>query len=192
MTPTRRILTEKRAMIWPLVLAFLVNAALFVLVVLPLSRKVAGGEQEAATSAAALAHARRDHASAKATVAGKGQADTELAKFYNDVLPPDVGGARRMTFLRMNQLAKETGLRLRDQRAEQQLVRESELAKLTVTVALSGEYRDIRRFIHEIETAPDFLVIENVQLSQAENESRGIDVTMQIATYFRTGAHGDN
>ena len=36
--------------------------------------------------------------------------------------------------------------------------------KFTYTALLSGEYRNIRRFIHELETAPEFLVLENVQL----------------------------
>jgi Tfp pilus assembly protein PilO len=63
---------------------------------------------------------------------------------------------------------------------------------MTITVSLSGEYRDIRAFIHELETAPDFLVLENVDLSQSSREERGIDVTVQIATYFRAGGHGNN
>ena len=42
----RRILTEKRRLIWPIAIALLVNVALFAIVVYPLSKKVAGGEQE--------------------------------------------------------------------------------------------------------------------------------------------------
>jgi Tfp pilus assembly protein PilO len=192
MTPTRRILTEKRALIWPIVLVLVANVALFILVVYPLSKKVAGGEQEAEASAAALAQARREHAAAQATVAGKGQADEELQKFYADVLPPDLGGARRLTFLRIDQLARETGLRLLTQRATSAAVRDSALTKWTHEVALSGEYKDIRRFIHALETAPDFLVLENVELTQSEEGTRGIDVTVHIATYFRSEGHGDN
>ena len=35
---------------------------------------------------------------------------------------------------------------------------------------LTGEYRDIRRFLHQLETAPEFLVLERVELKQSENE----------------------
>lgn len=192
MTPKARILREKRALVWPLVLALLANIALFALVVYPLSRKVADGQREADASAAALAQARRSHAAARATVAGKGQADEELQRFYGDVLPPDLSGARGLTFVRLDQLAKKTGLRLRDQRAATQSERDSSLTKLTISVSLSGEYRDIRAFIHELESAPEFLVLENVDLSQSTSEARGIDVSVQIATYFRAGGHGDN
>lgn len=191
MTPTSRILTEKRAFVWPLAVALIANIALFAFVVFPLSRKVANGEQQAAASAAALAEARRNHEAARATVAGKGQADEELQKFYGEVLPPDLSAARGMTFVRLDQLAKKTGLRLRDQRATATPGQRSALTKMTITVALSGEYRDIRAFIHELETAPDFLVLENVDLSRATDEEDDIDVTVQIATYFRAGVHGN-
>jgi Tfp pilus assembly protein PilO len=191
-TLTSRILNEKRALVWPMVVVLIANVALFALVVYPLSQKVAAGEQEAAASAAALAEARRSHNAARATVAGKGQADQELQKFYGEVLPPDLSGARGLTFVRLDQLAKKTGLRLRDQRAQTASGRDSALAKLTITVALSGEYREIREFIHELETSQDFLVLENVDLSQATGEEGGIDVTVQIATYYRAGGHGDN
>lgn len=193
MTLTARILHEKRAMVWPIVVVLIANVALFVLVVYPLSQKVAAGEQDAATSAAALAAARRNHTAARATVAGKGQADEELKKFYGEVLPPDLSGARGLTFVRLDQLARKTGLRLRDQRATtSHSDRDSALTKMTISVSLSGEYREIRAFIHELETASDFLILENVDLSQATDDERGIDVSVQIATYYRAGGHGDN
>ena len=190
-TPARRIVAENRRLIWTIALALVANVLLYVLVVYPLAQKEAGGELAAEASSRALAAARRDHAAARATVSGKDQADAELQKFYGDVLPPDVGGARRMTYLFLEQLARKTGLRLRDRQSGAADVRDSSLAKFTTTVALAGEYQDIRRFIHELETAPEFLVLENVELSQAEAESgRGIDVRVAIATYFRAGGHG--
>ena len=71
-------------------------------------------------------------------------------------------------------------------------IRESSLSRFMETAVLTGDYRDIRRFIYKLETRPEFAVIENVDLSQNENEtSRRITVTLQIATYFRTGGDGD-
>ena len=191
MTTARRALTEKRALILPIAIALLVNVALYAIVVYPLSKKVAGGEQEADAAAAALHAARRDNAAARATVAGKGQADEELQKFYGDVLPPDVNAARRITFLRIEQLAQQCNLRLERQTSDPQPQRESQLVKYTYRASLSGEYRNIRRFIHELETAPEFLVLENVELSQSEVANRGLNVTVEIATYYRAVANGN-
>jgi Type II secretion system (T2SS), protein M subtype b len=185
-----RVLQEKRTLIWPIAIALLVNLAVYGIVVYPLSKKVAGGEQAAEASAAALGAARRDYAAARATVAGKGQADLELQKFYSEVLPPDVDGARRITFLRIEHLATEAGLRLERGTSSPQAQRDSNLVKFTYTASLLGEYRNIRRFIHDLETAQEFLVLENVQLSQNETDDRGLNVTVQIATYYRPGGNG--
>jgi Tfp pilus assembly protein PilO len=188
--PTRRVFIEKRSLIIPLVIAVVVNIALYAVVVYPLSKKVAGGEQAAQASSAALDAAKRDYAAARATVAGKGQADEELRKFYSDVLPPDISGARRITFLRMEQLARQCSLRLERETSDPKPERDSQLVKFTYTASLSGEYRNIRRFIHELETAPEFLVLENVELTQSETENRGLNVNVQIATYYRAATNG--
>jgi Tfp pilus assembly protein PilO len=191
MITARRVLTEKRALIVPIVIALLVNVGLYLIVVYPLSKKVAGGQQQSEAAIAALNAARRDFAAARATVAGKGQADQELEKFYSDVLPPDVSGARRITFFRIDQLAQQCGLRVERQTSDPKPQRDSNLVKFTYRASLSGEYRNIRRFVHELETAPEFLVLENLQLRQSEVENRGLNVDVEIATYYRAGANGN-
>jgi len=192
MTTFRRILAEKRSLIWPLVVVLIANAVVYALVVYPLSQKVALGEQSATAANFALLTARREHANARATVTGKGQADAELKKFYSDVLPPDLSGARRISYLPIEHLAEESNLRLIRHALSSDDRNEGGLAKLTTTATLTGEYRDIRKFLHQLETRPEFIVLENVDLTQNESElSRGITVTVQVATYFRTGGNGN-
>ena len=193
MTTFHRILKEKRSLILPLALVLIANAVVYALVVYPLSQKVALGQQEADAANHALLIARRDHANARATVTGKGQADAELAKFYSEVLPPDLSGARRITYLPLEHLAEEANLRLiRQALSPDERNSDGGLAKLTTTATLTGEYRDIRKFLHQLETRPEFIVLENVDLTQNESElSRGITVTVQVATYFRTGGNGN-
>ena len=188
----KRILAEKRRMIWPLAIVLLANLAVFGIVVYPLSQKVAMGQQDADAANVTLNNARRDYANARATVTGKAQADEELKKFYGDVLPPDLSAARRITYLPISQLAEEANLRVDRRISDWTPIRESSLARFTQTTVLTGQYSDIRRFLYTLETRPEFVVIENVDLSQNENEAaRGITVTLQIATYFRTGGDGD-
>lgn len=191
MTSTRRILAEKRKLLLPLLLVLLANVFVFALVVYPLSQKVAAGEQEASAAEAALMAARRDYANARATVTGKSQADAELERFYRDVLPPDFSGARRIMYLPLEQLAKQSNLRLERQTSDPQDLRESNLRKFSQTAVLTGEYRDIRRFIHRLESAPEFIILENVELAQNENSQGGITLTVQVATYYRAGGDGN-
>ena len=192
MTDARRVLAEKRRLILPIVVVLVVNIALFAIVLYPLSKKVVGSEDQARAASAALTSAKRDYDAARATVKGKGQADQELQKFYTDVLPPDLSAARRATFLRIEQLAQKSNLRLeRETTSDPKPLRDSQLVKFTYRASLSGEYRNIRRFIHELETAPEFLVLENVELTQSEIENRGLNVSVDIATYYRAGANGN-
>ena len=54
---------------------------------------------------------------------------------------------------------------------------------------LSGAYRDIRRFIHALETAPEFVVIEEIVLSQGdETEAREV-LSLVLSTYYRDDDH---
>ena len=191
MTDARRVFTEKRRLILPIAVVLIVNVALFAIVLYPLSKKVAGGEQEAQAATTTLNAAKRDYQQARAMVSGKGQADQELHKFYSNVLPPDMSAARRMLFLRIDQLAHQCSLRLERETSDPKAQRDSQLMKFTYRAALSGEYRNIRRFIHELETAPEFLVLENVELTQSEIENRGLNVNVEIATYYRAGANGN-
>jgi Tfp pilus assembly protein PilO len=186
----RRIVTDKRHLIWPLAVAVIANAALLVLVVYPLSQKVSGGERQAAAAAADLAEARKDYEAARATVTGKQTADQALQQFYSSVLPPDLSAARR-SLTKVDQLLQKANLRRERNVMKPTEVRDSDLSKLTMTVDFSGSYPDVRRFIYALETAPDFLVIENVELLQEAEGKSPLKVTATVATYYRTGAHGN-
>ena len=191
MTDVRRIVAEHRRAVWLLAAGLVLNAALLVVVVLPLSKRVSGGEQQAQAASMELAAARRDYNSARATVSGKAQADVELKKFYQNVLPSSFSGARRVLFPSIEQLAKKSNLRYHDSSIQPQGEPEGDLQKVTMTFNLAGEYTNIRRFIHELETAPEFRVIESVALAQAEEGERGLNVTAHVATYYRTGGNGN-
>jgi hypothetical protein len=193
MTDVRRIVREHRRAVYLLAAALAINAALYALVVYPLARRVESGEQEAGESTRALVAARKTFESARGTVTGKKEADAELAKFYQDVLPTDLSGARRVLYPHLDQLAREANLtvgasRFTDKDDSDRL---GDLRKITMTMSLSGEYSNIRRFIHELETAPEFLVLESVSVIAETDNDRRLNVVAQVATYYRTPAHGN-
>src|SRR5690606_19639629 len=113
------------------------------------------------------AGAEQAFARAEAIAGGKARADQELLRFYEQVLPEDFTGARRIAYLNLQQLAREAGLQLSAQSTGPlaNAADGSPLRKYTTELTLSGSYRAIRRFIHAIETQPAFLVIENLQLA---------------------------
>jgi Tfp pilus assembly protein PilO len=191
MTDIRRIVSEHRRIVYVIVGALLVNIALYALVVYPLSQRVQTGEQQAGDATRELVAARRTFESARGTVTGKKDADAELLKFYGDVLPTDLSAARRTLYPRLDQLARQSKLTTVRYRFDPEEGKKTgELRKLTMTLNLEGEYGDIRRFIHELETAPEFLVLESVVVTSNE-EDRTLNVTARVATYYRATDNGN-
>ena len=186
----RRIVSENRRAVWIIAAGFVINIALYVLVVYPLAQRVHNAEQEAGDATRQLLAAKRTYDSARGTVVGKKEADEELQKFYRDVLPPDLSGARRMLYPHLDQLARSTNLTTVRYRWEPDEGRSGELKKLTMTLILEGEYTNVRRFIHELETAPEFLVLESVAVT-SEADDRNLSVTAHVSTYYRSTDNGN-
>jgi len=191
MIDVRRIVQENRRVVYILTAALVINAALYALVVYPLSQRVTSGEQEAGESTRALVAARKTFDSARGTVTGKKEADAELVKFYEEVLPPDLSGARRVLYPRLDQLARKANLTLGAYRFHLDANPIGDLRKITMTMNLTGDYSSVRRFIHELETAPEFLVLESVAVTAASEGDRRLNVVAQVATYYRTPEHGN-
>lgn len=191
MTDLRRIIQENRRIVYILAAALAINAALYALVVYPLSQRVASGEQEAGESTRALVAARKTFDSARGTVSGKKEADAELVKFYEEVLPSDMSAARRILYPRLDQLARKANLTPGAYRFHPDVNRSGDLRKITMTMNLTGEYSSVRRFIHELETAPEFLVLESVAVTTTAEGDRRLNVVAQVATYYRAPEHGN-
>ncbi|HTI39211.1 MAG TPA: GspMb/PilO family protein [Vicinamibacterales bacterium] len=186
MTAIQRILQEKRRLIVPLVVAALANVIAYAVVVFPLGRQVAAAEQERTYTRDMLVRARQDFQSARATVTGKQQADLSLRQFYTDVLPPTASAAQRVTYLRLAQLARDANVRLERGANAIDHLKNSSLSRLSTSYTLTGEYRDVRAFIYSLETAPEFVVLENVSLSSDQQAQHGLSVQIDVATYFRS------
>ncbi|MGH9330919.1 MAG: type 4a pilus biogenesis protein PilO, partial [Vicinamibacterales bacterium] len=136
--------------------------------------------------------AERNHRDAQATVTGMDRADEELQRFYKSILPVDQTGARRITYLRLARMARESGLRAERGTIDSSPIEESQLSRLRMTMVLEGQYDEIRRFIHRIETAPEFTVIEDVAVQRGADEA-GSTLVLELAvtTYYWTNGHGD-
>jgi Tfp pilus assembly protein PilO len=182
----RRILEEYRRSIVPLVLLLAINVLAYALLVYPLSQRVANVTERTAAAEQALAAARRDHAQATGTLTGKSRASTELATFYRKVLPSDQDDARRQTHLRLAELARDAHLRYGRVATDLDQPRDSSLTRMKISMELSGTYADVRSFIHQVETAPEFVVIDNVELTEAPQGDNILTVKLELSTYFRT------
>lgn len=182
---TRRIIDEHRRVIIPLTAALVINILAYALLVYPLSRRVANVAQRTEAAEQSLAAARRDHAQAVGTLTGKDVAAKELTTFYSSVLPMDLAGARRLTHLRLAQLARQSNLRLGRARSETEKKRDSTLTEFKIEMELAGVYDNVRTFVHRVETSPEFVVIKHEELSEEDDESGQLRVKLELATYYR-------
>ena len=185
-TLARRVFAENRKPIIWLAAGLVINVLVYAFGVYPLSQRVANVAERNATAARALTAARVENEQAAGALTGKDQATTKLAKFYTDVLPRDLAAARGLTHLRLAQLARMHNLRYGRAQSEPVLGKESKLTQLKVEMNLGGSYANVRAFLHSLETAPQFVVIENVVLAESTEADDRVQVTLAISTYFRS------
>ena len=185
MSLMRRLFNEHRRIIVPLGAAFIVNVLVYAFAVYPLSERVANIEQRDRSAEQALAMARREHDAARGALTGKERASVELATFYKDVLPADYAGARRLTYLRLAQLVREAGLQYKTSDYEVVDERESTLQRLRIQLAVQGRYDNVRALLYQLDTAPEFVVIDNIMLSEDVSQTGGLNLRLDLSTYFR-------
>ena len=182
----QRVIAEHRRVVYALIAGVVINVLVFAFFVYPLQRDVANVEQRTRAAEEALAAAQADYARANGTLTGKDRALKELDTFYSSVLARDLTGARRLTFARLAQLAAKSQLDFERRKYEPLVERGSNLTRLKVTMDLSGSYADIRDFIHEIESSPEFVVIDDVGLTDSVQNGDSVRLTLQLSTYYRT------
>jgi hypothetical protein len=183
----RRIFLERRTVLLPLLVAFVVNVGVLLLGVLPLRQGVGGAEEDALNARLGLAGARAAEKGAKQAQAGKERADQEMRKFYAEILPRNFDAASNLITFWPMKIAAESRVKWGSGQTQTKPMQEpSNLVRVSSKATLSGEYSDIRRFLYEIETAEQFVIVESVELSQSGSpQSTGVlEVTLEIATYY--------
>ena len=191
MTLARRIFVEKRALIIPVALGVVLNIAAYLFVVRPLAVKSAGVADRTIAARQALTLAERDLAAARALVTGTSRADEELATFYEQVLPADQNSARRVTYLSLYHLARKMNVKFLDRKTEVETPkRDARVGRWKIRTELQGDYENLRQFIYALESAPEFVIIDDVTLSQ-NDAAKPLTLTIELSSYYRLDAHGN-
>jgi len=181
-----RIFAERRAVMVPLLIFLVVNIVVLLAVVWPMQRAVNGAGEARYQATSSLTAARKLEAEWKAKRTSKDRADVELRKFYSEILPVDFRGAVGVANIFLQRTAQDSRLTFRSGKWEPAPLKDSRLTRVSGTVTLLGDYANIRRFLYEVETAQEFVVIERVELSEAnatQNDNR-LELTLGVATYY--------
>ncbi|HWB29058.1 MAG TPA: GspMb/PilO family protein [Vicinamibacterales bacterium] len=188
-----RVYEDRRRVILPLAVLVAVAIAVLLLGVWPLQSRVAASETAALQARVELSTARRLERQAREAAANRTHADADLQTFYADVLPRDFATATRTTNRWLLEAAREAGLEFKASHFDWAPVRDSRLSRAFSTVTLSGNYASIRRFLYAMETASEFIVVEQVGLAEASStrgNSGTLDVSLSVSTYFLSPAAG--
>jgi len=191
MTPLiRRILAEKRALVIPIALVLAANLLAYFIVVRPLALKSAGAADRAIAAAAALKASEKEMSLARGLVTGKSRADEELNAFYQKVLPPDQTAARRMTYASLPALARKTSVRYEARTiAGDETSEDKRFGHMTIRMQLQGDYENLRQFIYELERSPEFVIIDDVVLTESVR-GEALMLTLDLSTYYRARRNG--
>jgi len=188
--PLKRIFDEKRRLMLPVIGGLALNILLYVGVVYPLGVRLGGTEARAQASDQALLAAERDYTAARGVAEGRDRTDAALKNFYKDVLPPNMAQARQATFLRLTQLAEQHNLEHSGRDTAVESGKGASVDRMRITMSLHGSYEDIRRFIYQVESGTDFIVIDSVALRQGVEGGAPLTLDLTLSTYYRARPGG--
>ena len=183
-----RILTEKRVAVTAVAVAVVVATGLYALAVYPLAVRVADARVREAVARDSLDSAQQSLQAARAVMDGKNATSEQLDRFYREVLPPDLPGARHITYARLAALASAYDLVMERRSSVSEQDESNDLARLGTTMLLAGEWSNIRQFIAAVEDAPEFIVIQDIVLSQSEEAGASLALALGVSTYYRVEA----
>jgi hypothetical protein len=188
--PLKRIFQEKRRATIPVLGGLVLNVALYAGVVLPLGVRARSAEAQAQASMLQLQAAQREDTEARGMAEGRSRTDAALKAFYKDVLPPNAAQARGAAYLRLSQLAEQHNLEWSGRQADREIEKESSLARMRISMSLHGDYEDIRRFIYQVESGTDFIVIDSIALRQGVEPGSPLTFDLSLSTYYHVGPDG--
>jgi hypothetical protein len=85
-------------------------------------------------------------------------------------------------------MARQATLRPIDSTVQAEQDRDYTLTRLRIEMFLAGTYTGIRRFVHQLEQATEFVVLDAVTLSEDSTRDGLLTVKLELSTYFREEA----
>ncbi len=135
----RRVVTEHRWFFAVLLVALAADVGVYAGYIYPLSVRVADADNRAASAARARLEARRELDAAAGIARSREKAETELLKFYRDVLPADLDAAHKLTYLDLAVRARQSNLKVARRTENPVRERGSGFGRLEIGLTLEGQ-----------------------------------------------------
>lgn len=180
----RRAAHEQRKWVITIGALLVLNLAVYLAVIRPLSQRVSNVTERTQTAEGELAAARLAQMRARAALTGKSDASKKLDTFYHDVLPANLSAARDLLFPWVEQMARQVGLEATSSSVDVKSERDRQLTQFSIQMELAGKYGAVREFIHRLERAPKFVIIDRVTLQENPAEG-GLALKLELSTFYR-------
>jgi hypothetical protein len=106
------------------------------------------------------------------------------------VLPPTLDAARRLTYAKLPALARKANVKFEERRSDiDQQQKNSRLGRLQTRIVLEGDYDSLRQLLYELETTPEFLIVDDVSVLQPD-ANKPLTLTLNVSTYYRLAGNG--
>ena len=182
---TRRIVNEHRRYVVPLAVLLLANLLVYAFYGLPLAQRVNNVTERTQAAEGELNAARLQHTQASNMVTGRAESAERLETFYKTVLPADSSAARQLASLKLDLLARQSNVRAK--RISTQFVTDHDhtLTRLEIRMEATGTYEAIRGFLHQLERSRDFVVVENMKITEASDDETRLNTQLELATFYK-------
>ena len=109
------------------------------------------------------------------------QASQDIGGFYDTRFPAQYSSVAE----ELGKLAADTGVKLSGVKYEDKEAPVADLRKLTMEMAIAGDYLQEVRFINALERSKMFFLIDGISLGEQQGNVR---LTVRLETYLRPGA----
>ena len=181
----RRIFTENRISTTLVVTGLLTTTVFYFGGVYPLERRVDQARALNAGTSRELDDVQAIYEKVRARLEREELATADIESFYAEILPKDLPTARDIAYVKLADLAAAKNLVMERRNTQSVLDEFGGLVRLQTDMLLAGQWVDIRSFIATLEGGSDFLVIEDIVLSQREDRAAPVALAIEVATYYR-------
>ena len=95
-----------------------------------------------------------------------------------------------MTYASLPALAQRTNVRYETRRFDPvEPEKDARLGGLKIRMVLQGDYENLRQFIYELESAPEFVIIDDVTLTEGQ-AGEIADAHLDLSTYYTVRPNG--
>ena len=89
-------------------------------------------------------------------------------------------------------LARKMNVKFVERRTEiDQPEHDSRVGRLKIRTELQGDYENLRQFIYQLESSPEFVIIDDVTMTQ-NDPAKPLTLTIELSTYYRLDAANGN